>query len=78
MTLNLPFGGIQLVICGDFFQLPPFTKSLPGVKSQKPRFAFEAEAWNQELPLHFNLQAVFRQADPGSMSFELYLLVPFI
>jgi len=35
-----PFGGIQVVTCGDFFQLPPVARD--GAVS----FAFEAEAWN--------------------------------
>lgn len=34
-----PFGGIQLVICGDFMQLPPV--------SRNSRFAFEAEHWGE-------------------------------
>lgn len=31
-----PFGGIQLIICGDFLQLPPVTKGSP-----HPRFCFQ-------------------------------------
>lgn len=33
---NKPFGGIQLIICGDFLQLPPVTKG-----SQPPQFCFQ-------------------------------------
>lgn len=33
---NKPFGGIQLIICGDFLQLPPVTKGF-----QPPRFCFQ-------------------------------------
>ena len=36
-----PFGGIQLVICGDFFQLPPVSKFGP------PSFAFMCPEWSQ-------------------------------
>ena len=36
-----PFGGIQLILCGDFFQLPPVSKN------GTARFCFESESWNR-------------------------------
>lgn len=33
---DAPFGGIQLILCGDFLQLPPVTKM-----GQKRKFAFQ-------------------------------------
>jgi ATP-dependent exoDNAse (exonuclease V) alpha subunit len=36
------FGGIQLVLCGDFFQLPPVSS---GPLIEEKQFAFEASAW---------------------------------
>ncbi|KDQ61420.1 hypothetical protein JAAARDRAFT_54792 [Jaapia argillacea MUCL 33604] len=53
-----PFGGIQLVVTGDFFQLPPVTKGNVQVK-----FAFEATRWNECVQKTFNLTKVFRQTD---------------
>ena len=37
---NLPFGGIQLILAGDFLQLPPVTKG-----KTKRKFCFETSAW---------------------------------
>lgn len=49
---NLPFGGIQMVLCGDFFQLSP-------VKCSK--FAFEAECWNTGIQEVHELTDIYRQ-----------------
>lgn len=57
---DLPFGGIQLVVTGDFFQLPPVTKGSSSVK-----FAFEADCWKKALKHTYNLTRVFRQTDPS-------------
>jgi len=37
-----PFGGIQIILCGDFFQLPPVSV---GFATKDIQFAFEAQAW---------------------------------
>ncbi|SPO25681.1 related to PIF1 - DNA helicase involved in mitochondrial DNA repair and telomere length control [Ustilago trichophora] len=52
-----PFGGIQLVITGDFFQLPPVN---PG---GSVTFAFDAQCWNKVVQHKVNLTQVFRQKD---------------
>lgn len=36
-----PFGGLQVILCGDFFQLPPVSSS----RTNEIQFAFEADAW---------------------------------
>jgi ATP-dependent exoDNAse (exonuclease V) alpha subunit len=36
----LAFGGLQVILCGDFFQLPPVTKF-----GEEARFVIESEAW---------------------------------
>ncbi|CAB4273885.1 unnamed protein product [Prunus armeniaca] len=55
------WGGIQLVVSGDFFQLPPVK---PQQNSRGKEFAFEAECWDSSFDLQVNLTEVFRQSDP--------------
>lgn len=50
-----PFGGIQLVLVGDFYQLPPIGK--------EAQFCFEHEELWEHLEV-FHLNTVWRQADP--------------
>ncbi|CAG9812444.1 unnamed protein product [Phaedon cochleariae] len=59
-----PFGGIQLILCGDFFQLPPIVKPKPGEKkTPAPRFCFQTRAWDQCRFSTFELKRVHRQSD---------------
>lgn len=52
-----PFGGIQVIFSGDFFQLPPITRGGAPV-----RFAFEADAWQQMTDLVVcYLDTIYRQ-----------------
>lgn len=55
---NLPFGGIQLIVTGDFFQLPPVVKG-----GGDPKFAFDAAEWRKTIQHTINLTQVFRQTD---------------
>ncbi|XP_043670726.1 ATP-dependent DNA helicase PIF1 isoform X2 [Vespula pensylvanica] len=54
-----PFGGIQLILCGDFFQLPPVSK-----RDEKIKFCFQSEAWEKCVHFNFELKIVHRQKDP--------------
>ncbi|XP_028415326.1 ATP-dependent DNA helicase PIF1-like isoform X2 [Dendronephthya gigantea] len=54
-----PFGGIQLIVCGDFLQLPPVIK--PG---EKKKFCFQAESWSTCIHKTIELIEVKRQSDP--------------
>lgn len=40
---DLPFGGVQVILCGDFFQLPPVTRD----QSEDARFAYDSDIWPQ-------------------------------
>ncbi|KAH3975741.1 hypothetical protein HBI56_084300 [Parastagonospora nodorum] len=54
-----PFGGIQLVITGDFFQLPPVPEY-----GKASKFAFDAGTWTTSIEHTIGLTHVFRQKDP--------------
>ena len=57
-----PFGGIQLIFSGDFFQLPPVgDKDEPDTQ----RFCFESDDWNSVFHRDCQIQLVkiFRQTD---------------
>jgi len=43
---NEPFGGMQVVLCGDFFQLPPIKKD-HNLYSQGTGFAYKSRAWRE-------------------------------
>lgn len=59
-----PFGGIQLVITGDFFQLPPVPDY--DSKDRGVKFAFDATTWSTAIHHTIGLTEVFRQKDPGT------------
>jgi len=60
---NKPFGGIQIIMFGDCFQLPPVCKD-PHDKPKK-NFCFESPLWFDTFPIENNIELVkiFRQTD---------------
>lgn len=50
-----PFGGIQLILCGDFLQLPPVSQ---GVETP---YCFTTNAWAEAVNENIILTKVFRQ-----------------
>ena len=57
----LPFGGIQLIFTGDFYQLPP----IGGTDEGSGQFCFESDLWYHTFPVdnHIELTKLFRQKD---------------
>ena len=55
-NLNQPFGGIQLVFSGDFYQLPPVNET---------EFCFESPLWNEIFTKDCQIEfsTIFRQKD---------------
>ncbi|XP_010769620.1 ATP-dependent DNA helicase PIF1-like, partial [Notothenia coriiceps] len=58
-----PFGGIQLIICGDFLQLPPVSKG-----KEKASFCFQARSWRKVIQVNMELMEVRRQTDQSFIS----------
>lgn len=52
-----PFGGIQLICCADFFQLPPVCKD------KETKFCFESPLWNHSFNQMILFDENFRQKD---------------
>ncbi|XP_072918483.1 ATP-dependent DNA helicase PIF1 [Hemitrygon akajei] len=55
---NEPFGGIQLIVCGDFLQLPPVTHG-----KERHKFCFQAKSWYKCIEVNMELTEVRRQTD---------------
>lgn len=56
--LDEPFGGLQIILCGDFFQLPPVERG-----SGKGSFVVESNVWEDFSPTICYLQEQHRQND---------------
>jgi ATP-dependent exoDNAse (exonuclease V) alpha subunit len=51
-----PFGGLQIILCGDLFQLPPINRS-----SRKLQMVVHSEAWSELKPVICYLKEQHRQ-----------------
>jgi hypothetical protein len=52
-----PFGGVQIILVGDFFQLPPVTNN------NKKNYAFNAGSWLEGKFVTCYLDKIYRQKD---------------
>ena len=65
---QLPFGGLQLVFSGDFYQLPPVMRN-EDMESDPTAaaFCFESPQWATTFHTTIELKKIFRQTDPVYM-----------
>ena len=56
---KLPFGGLQIILVGDMYQLPPVNRANDG-----HHFVFEAQIWKQCIKDSVVLRTIHRQSDP--------------
>lgn len=56
---DVPFGGIQVVMSGDFFQLPPINRA----GSRQGNFVVESRVWQELDPTILYLDEQFRQRE---------------
>ncbi len=61
---DLPFGGIQIVLCGDFFQLPPISR----MGEPDAHYIYSADSWKNGNFVVCYLSENFRQADDISVT----------
>jgi len=62
---NYPFGGVQMLLIGDTFQLPPVVKEERDVlyKFYDSEFFFSANVMKRISPLYIELKKIYRQSD---------------
>lgn len=59
-----PFGGLQVICVGDFFQLPPIIKKTQSLELFEDNgFVFSSSAWKELKPLTCYLSEQHRQSD---------------
>jgi len=66
-----PFGGVQVLLIGDVFQLPPIVESSQWeILSDyyKSPFFFDSEVFGKSKPIHLEFKKIYRQKDEEFIS----------
>ena len=62
---SFSFGGIQMILCGDFYQLSPVANELYG---DQGKHCFNTKFFDQVFPHRVNLHIIHRQTDQDLIS----------
>jgi ATP-dependent DNA helicase PIF1 len=68
--IPMVFGGMQVILSGDFFQLPPITRSksfdqdVIQLEEESSHFVYHSNAWHELNPVVCYLEEQHRQDDP--------------
>ncbi len=68
--ISIPFGGVQMVLTGDFLQLPPVVDDDAAklFKDLKEPYCFQSDIWKQSGIRSYNLTTNYRQGDGAFLS----------
>ena len=60
---NLPFGGVQVILIGDTFQLPPIEGNEWNILNEfyKSPFFFSSNVFQDNPPIYIELKKIYRQ-----------------
>lgn len=56
------FGGLQLILCGDFLQLPPISLNSRSTSTSSPTYCFQSPVWDALNLKYVVLKEPFRQS----------------
>jgi hypothetical protein len=64
---DLPFGGVQVIMVGDMYQLPPVVRDNEWdilKEKYKSPFFFDSHVVNEVHPIYIELEKIYRQEEP--------------